>query len=93
VAVGADFEQIERPPNSAALELGPRRNPSPENNFRKAYWAVRFFDLNQTVTMGLSSDCHENGRLHLMARLNLLVPNISDRPAHLLGAERTICDG
>ena len=25
VAVGADFEQIEWPPNSAALELGPRR--------------------------------------------------------------------
>jgi hypothetical protein len=25
VAVAADFEQIERPPNSAALKLGPRR--------------------------------------------------------------------
>jgi len=92
-AARANFEQIEKAANSAALKLGPRRIRPRRIDFRRVYWAVRFFDLNQTVAMGLSSDCHENGRLQPMARLNLTVSNIPDRSARLLNAERIICDG
>jgi len=92
-AARANFEQIEKAANSAALKLGPRRIRPRRIDFRRVYWAVRFFDLNQTVAMGLSSDCHENGRLQSNGNAKPYGPKISDQPAHLLNAERTICGG
>ena len=73
----------------AAPKLGPRKDPVLGYDLEKH---VGLLVLNQSVTnrhltVTKMADCTR------WQRLNLMVPNISYQPAHLLNAERAICDG
>jgi hypothetical protein len=87
-------EQIKRAASQRPFNAVPRDYATTNSQVSaRPISCTKLFDPDQTVTVGLSSDSHENGSLQPDGKANLMVPNISDQPAHLLNAQWTIRDG